>query len=159
MPVLYKTIQAIKANKENKKLFHPRVVHVGTVDTAQLAREIAEYSSLSTGDVKNTIDNLVTVMTKHMQASEAVQVDGLGTFGLVLLSCGKGVETAAEVTASQSRMAVRFTPASSRNQDHTAATRTFITGARCVPYTPGTAGQGGSGSGGESGGGGEDPTA
>lgn len=144
MPVLYKTFQSKKENKENLKLFHPRVVHVGTVGTTQLAKEIAEYSSLSTGDVKNTIDNLVLVMTKHLQSSESVTVEGLGTFGLVLRSRGKGAATAAEVTAAQALLAVRFTPTSTKNQDRTTATRALITGVKCVPYSKETASAGGS---------------
>lgn len=146
MPVLYKTFQSKKENKEKLKLFHPRVVHVGTVSTTQLAKEIAEYSSLSTGDVKNTIDNLVLVMTKHLQASESVTVEGLGTFGLVLRSRGKGVATAAEVTAAQALLAVRFTPASTKNQDRTTATRALITGVKCVLYNREAIATGGSGS-------------
>ena len=59
MPVIYKSFQSVLANKEGKKLFYPRVVLTGNVDTEQVAKEIAELSSLSTGDSKNVIDNLV----------------------------------------------------------------------------------------------------
>ena len=79
MPVIYKSFQSVLANKEGKKLFYPRVVLTGNVDTEQVAKEIAELSSLSTGDSKNVIDNLVTVMTRHLQSSESVTLDGLGT--------------------------------------------------------------------------------
>ena len=72
MPVIYKSFQSVLANKEGKKLFYPRVVLTGNVDTEQVAKEIAELSSLSTGDSKNVIDNLVTVMTRHLQSSESV---------------------------------------------------------------------------------------
>ncbi len=163
MPVLYKTIQSTKANKEGKKLYHPRVVHTATIPTMQLAKEIAEYSSLTTGDVKNTIDNLVNVMSKHLQASESVTVDGLGTFSLVMRSRGKGSAAADEVSAAQALLHVRFTPSFTKNQDRTVATRALITGVRCVPYVnavpaPGgnvqagdhPAGSGGSGGGSDS---------
>lgn len=152
MPVLYKTIQSTKENKEGAKLFHPRAVHIATVGSVQLAKEIAEYSSLTTGDVKNTIDNLVTVMTKHLHASESVTVDGLGTFSLVMRSRGKGAATAAEVSPSQARLQIRFIPASTKNQDRTTATRALITGVKCVPYSKELAG--GNGSGGNDGSGG-----
>ena len=49
MPVIYKSFQSVLANKEGKKLFYPRVVLTGNVDTEQVAKEIAELSSLSTG--------------------------------------------------------------------------------------------------------------
>lgn len=58
MSVLYKPFQSILEDKNKKKLFHPRVIYTANVSTTQLAKEIAAYSSLSTGDVKNTLDNL-----------------------------------------------------------------------------------------------------
>lgn len=42
MPVIYKSFQSVLANKEGKKLFYPRVVLTGNVDTEQVAKEIAE---------------------------------------------------------------------------------------------------------------------
>ena len=76
MPVLYKTIQSTMKTKDGDKLYHPRTVYVGSVNTEKIAQEIAEYSSLSKGDVKNSIDNLVTVMTRHLQSSEVVMLEG-----------------------------------------------------------------------------------
>ena len=101
MPVLYKTIQSTMKTKDGDKLYHPRTVYVGSVNTEKIAQEIAEYSSLSKGDVKNSIDNLVTVMTRHLQSSEVVMLDGLGTFRLAMKSRGKGAKTKEEVSAAQ----------------------------------------------------------
>ena len=100
-----------------KKLFYPRVVLTGNVDTEQVAKEIAELSSLSTGDSKNVIDNLVTVMTRHLQSSESVTLDGLGTFRLTMKSTMNGVEDPLKVSATQSTLRVRFLPTSKRNLD------------------------------------------
>ena len=72
-------------------MFHPRVIYTANISTSQIAKEIAAYSSLSPGDVKNTLDNLVTVMGQHLQASESVSLDGFGTFRMVMKSNGKGV--------------------------------------------------------------------
>lgn len=159
MALIYKTIQSTLPNEEGQKLYHPRAVYTGNVDTAQIAREVAAYSSLTTGDVKNTIDNLVTVMTTHLQASESVTLEGLGTFRLVMRSRGMGVATAAEVTPTQAALRVHFTPASTRNQDRTVATRSLLTGVKCVPWKGETTSTGSSqpGGGGSQGGGGEDP--
>ena len=110
MTVLYESFQSVLKTKEQKRLFHPRVVLVGNVTTDQVAREIAAYSSLSSGDVKNVIDNLVTVMTQHLQASQSVTLDGLGSFRLTMRSSGRGVETADEVSASQATLQVCFNP-------------------------------------------------
>ncbi len=134
MTVLYTSFQSVLKNKEQKQLYHPRVVLVGNVGTDQVAREIAAYSSLSSGDVKNVIDNLVTVMTQHLQASQSVTLDGLGSFRLTMRSSGRGVETADEVSASQATLQVCFTPASRKNPDGTTATRSLVTGAKCKRF-------------------------
>ena len=84
MAVIYKAQKSSIANKEGQKLYYPRVILSGRVDTDQIAKEIAELSSLTPGDTKNVIDNLVTVMTRHLQASESVTLDGLGTFRFTL---------------------------------------------------------------------------
>lgn len=134
MTLLYEAYQSSLANKEGKKLFYPRVVRVGNVNTDVIADEISRYSSLSSGDVKNTLDNLVTVMTQHLQASESVTLDGFGTFRIIMKSKGKGASSLAEVTAAQSTLQIRFLPASTLNNDRTKATRSLLTGAKCKRY-------------------------
>ena len=134
MPVIYKSQQSSLPTKEGKKLYHPRVVLTGNVSTNQIAREIAELSSLSTGDVKNVLDNLVSVMTRHLQASESVSLDGRGSFRYPRTSSGPGVETASEVSATQATLMVRFQPASTRNLDGSQATRSLVTGAKCMRF-------------------------
>jgi len=163
MSVIYKATQSILANKAGKKLFYPRVVLAGNVDTEQIAQEIAELSSLSAGDSKNVIDNLVTVMKRHLQSSESVTLDGLGTFHLTMKSSGKGVESKDDVSATQATLMVRFLPASTRNTDRTVATRSLVNGAKCIRFDrqptsasggdSGDSGQGGSDSGGSGDGG------
>ncbi len=134
MPVLYGSFQSVLKDKNGKQLFYPRVLRAGNVSTSQISKEIAAYSSLSPGDVKNTLDNLVTVVGQHLQSSESVTLDGFGTFRLVMKSSGNGVETAKEVSAAQSSLTVRFLPCSTRNLDGTIATRSLVTGARCVRF-------------------------
>ena len=163
MPVLYSVRQSTIANKEGKKLYHPQVKTTGVVSLDLLAEEVAELSSLSTGDVKNSIDNLVTVMTRHMQSSESVLIDNLGSFYLSMKSVGKGFLTAEEVNANSCRLKVMFRPCTTRN-----SARTLITGAtftRIDSLLPGSGaagggsasdGSGGSSSGTETPGGGSD---
>lgn len=144
MPVIYKTFQSVLENKEGKKLFYPRVMLTGSVNTDQIAKEIAAYSSLSPGDVKNTLDNLVTVMTQHLQASESVTLDGFGSFRMTMKSSGRGVEKEEDVSAAQAKMQIRFQPASTRNSDRSVATRSLVTGVKCVRFDPaGTSSSGG----------------
>ena len=152
MAVLYKTAQSILANKDGKKLFYPRVVLKGNVSTDQIAQEIAEYSSLSKGDTKNVIDNLVRVLTTHLQSSESVTLDGFGTFRMTMKSNGKGVESADKVSAAQATMTVRFLPCYTKNPDRTVATRSMVTGVKCIPYGTRQAGGSGGNGNGDSGG-------
>ena len=157
MPVLYSVRQSTIANKEGNKLYHPQVKTTGVVSLDTLAVEVAELSSLSTGDVKNSIDNLVTVMTRHMQSSESVLIDNLGSFYLSMKSIGKGFLTAEEVNANSCRLKVMFRPCTTRNSDRTVATRSLVTGAtftRIDSLLPGSgSSSGGSSSGGSSSGG------
>ena len=157
MPIPYKARLSKIANKEGKKLYHPQVVTIGNVSLNDLSKEVAELSSLSTGDVKNTIDNLITVMTRHLQSGESVSLDGLGSFTLSLKSTGKGSETADEVSPSDARLKINFRPAMTRNSDHTVATRSLLTGSSFVRWgtvatSSTTGGSSSDGSTGESGG-------
>ena len=129
MPVIYKGKQSSIANKEGERLYYPYVVLTGNVSTNQIAKEISELSSLTTGDVKNVIDNMVTVVRRHLQSSESVTLNGFGTFRYTLKS-DYGVKTMKEVSATQGGLAVRFLPASTRNGDGTLATRSLTEGAR-----------------------------
>ena len=129
MPVLYGPFQSVLKDKNGEQLFYPRVLRTGNVSTSQISKEIAAYSSLSPGDVKNTLDNLVTVVSQHLQSSESVTLDGFGTFRLVMKSNGKGVKTVDDVSAAQASLTVRFLPCSTRHLDGTMATRSLVTGA------------------------------
>ena len=161
MAVLYKSFQSVLEDKNHKKMFHPRVIYTANISTSQIAKEIAAYSSLSPGDVKNTLDNLVTVMGQHLQASESVSLDGFGTFRMVMKSNGKGVETSEEVSAAQASLTVRFLPNFTKHPDRTTATRSLVTGAKCARYDKlvsdaGSAGGGNSGGSDKPGGGGNE---
>ncbi len=136
MPVLYKPFQSVLEDKNKKKLFHPRVIYTANVSTAQLAKEIAAYSSLSTGDVKNTLDNLVTVSAQHLQASESVTLDGFGTFRMVMKSNGKGVEVPEKVSAAQASLTVRFLPNYTKNPRPYHRYPFFGDGCQVCPFRP-----------------------
>lgn len=121
MALIYKVKQASRATKEGKKLYHPSIISMGIVTTAQLAKEIAEYSSLTAGDVKSTIDNLITVMRKHLVTSEVVELDGIGTFRIRLRSQGNGAETPDEVFPQQSVPRLYFRTAAKRSTTRSTA--------------------------------------
>ena len=76
-------------------------------------------------------------MTTHLQASESVTLDGLGTFRMVIKAGGNGVETAEEVSAQQAKVMIRFAPTSTRNSNGTMATRSLVTGVKLVRFEGG----------------------
>lgn len=130
MTVLYESFQSHLANKEKQYLYYPRVVRVGNVTMDQIASEIANRSSLSSGDVKNTIDNLIAVMRHHLLSSESVTLDGFGSFRLVIKAKGNGVMTEDQVSSSQCKLMIRFSPAFTRKTDGTVATRSLLSGVK-----------------------------
>lgn len=103
----------------------------------------------------------MTVVSQHFQGSESVALDEFGTFRIVMKSGGKGVETIDKVSAVQSSLTVRFLPCFTRNLDGTTATRSLVTGAKCVRFDPETSASSGEnepeGGGGSEGGGSEAP--
>jgi predicted histone-like DNA-binding protein len=159
MAIIYKSFQSSFPDKTGRKLFYPQVVLAGNVSTKQLAAEVAAYSSLTPGDVKNTLDNLVVVMAAHLQASESVTLDGLGTFRMAMQSAGNGVATEAEVSHTQATPRVRFLPAMTRNSDGS-STRALVDGAKFVRFAAGkvASGKPGTGDGGDTGGGSDGPS-
>jgi predicted histone-like DNA-binding protein len=134
MPVLYEPFQSTFPDKEGKKLYYPRVRYAGGVSTEQLAQEISERCSLTPGDVMSTFNNLVKVMRLHLQSSQTVTIDGLGSFRITMRSGGRGVEDRSKVSSSRSTLAVRFLPAATQNPDGTLASRSLLTGAVCMRF-------------------------
>lgn len=110
MPLFYRARQSQIATKDGNKLWHLSLVKVGkTVGLQDLAEKIAEMSSLTPGDVHNTVRNLMTVMRGELQNSRTVRLDGLGTFTMTARTRGKGVGTAEDVNPNQvSSLLVHF---------------------------------------------------
>lgn len=132
--LLYKAQKRKNPLKKEEVKFYPQVVITSNVKTDTIAKEIAQLSSLSTGDVKNTIDNLVTVMSRYLCNSQSVTLDGLGTFRLSMKNPKSGVATADEVNSQTAKLFVRFIPAGVRNADRTIAKRNLMEGVKCLRY-------------------------
>lgn len=117
MTLFYKSRKSNIESRDGKKKWHPCIIKMGaTVETLEMANEIAEKSSLTPGDVQNVVTNLMNVMRKHLMNSKSVRLDGLGTFTVIARSKGKGVDTEKEVNASQiADLRIRFTPSYTRN--------------------------------------------
>lgn len=115
MTLLYKAVQSNMASEDGKKKWYPRLFKKGTVDTMELAVEIAERSSLTPGDVYNVIQNLFSSMRLHLLNSETVRLEGLGSFTVKAHSDGNGVDDPEEVTSKQiNYLTIQFTPTGKR---------------------------------------------
>ena len=128
MAVIYKARQAVIANKEGKKLYHPMVVLTGSVKLEQIANDLAEMSSLSPGDTYNVVKNLPGVIQRYLANGNSVFLDGLGSFATTLNNSGNGVEKAEDVTANGARLKIVFRPSTKKNIDGTVSTRALSNG-------------------------------
>ncbi|MBE6283433.1 MAG: DNA-binding protein [Mediterranea massiliensis] len=128
MAVIYKARQAVFANKEGKKLYHPMIVLTGSVKLEQIANDLAELSSLSPGDTYNVVKNLPGVIQRYLANGNSVFLDGLGSFAPTLNNSGNGVEKAEDVTANGARLKIIFRPSAKKNIDGTVSTRALSNG-------------------------------
>ena len=117
MPLIFKAFQSNLPTKDKEFLFYPTLVkHSKVVDTGYMADKIAEKSSLTPGDVRNVINNLMTVMRESLLNSQTVKLDGLGSFTMRIKANGKGVAKEEDVSASQiTSLYCRFTPEGRRS--------------------------------------------
>ena len=90
MPLKYKLIQ--KRNPQDKDAptkTYALAVHEDTFNLKQIAREVAGRSTTaSAGDVFAVIIELIAVIKEHLERSDRVVIDGIGSFELSLKSEG-----------------------------------------------------------------------
>lgn len=116
--------------KKKKKIngkWYPESITVGEpVQTDEIAKLLADFSSASVGDTYNILKNLARVMSIYMSSGRSVKLEGVGTFYYTAKATGQGVDTPEEVNASQIvGVRVRFLPEVERASDHS-ATRALV---------------------------------
>lgn len=95
------------ANAEPK--FYPILKSVDRIDTAYIARELSEKSSVSEGDVYSIIINLFKLIPKELAHGRVIGLGDLGS--LSLKANAKGSDTAEEVSSDDiEKVSVRFRP-------------------------------------------------
>ena len=115
-----------KKQKIGKK-WYPRSFTVGTYDTKEVARRLAELSTVSKGDTYAVLMGLGEVLGSMLESGNSVKLDGLGTFYLVGNARGQGVDTPEEVGPEQFRkVTVAFIPEYSRAQNNRVTKRTIV---------------------------------
>ena len=115
--------------KISGKYYPQAVVRGKQITTKELAAALADRSTVTTADVYAVLIDLGKVMGTYMAQGRSVKLEGLGSFRYAITARKQGVDTAEEVTAASIvGTLVRFSPESTRNADHTTATRTMVAG-------------------------------
>lgn len=102
MSVLIKARKSPFPDKETgKTLYYPAVKSRGMVSTDDLARAIAEKSSLTPGDIRNVLENLGETVNQFFRLGFSVKLDKLGILHLTVNAQGNGVESPEDVGPAQ----------------------------------------------------------
>lgn len=70
------------------KLYYPQVINQGRVSFDSLCEEVAEQSSLTSGDIKNCMDRLINCLVRHLKEGRSVDCGDLGSFRINIRSTG-----------------------------------------------------------------------
>ena len=93
---------------DGAKLFYPQLVSNGRVSFDSLCDEVAEQSSLTSGDIKNCMDRLINCLVRHLQEGRSVDCGDLGSFGITLRSAGAQSKEAYDVSTMMREPGVQY---------------------------------------------------
>ena len=108
MSIRYKTVQIKMKGSKLYGQWYGRAVHLETIDTKTLAEEISHSTTVTRSDVAAVLIELFRAMKTHLQASQTVVLDEIGSFRITFKS--KPSESEAGFTANnikQFRVAFR----------------------------------------------------
>ena len=91
MNAKYSIYESPDPEKGNNKKYHARVVTRSIIKTDYLINEITDMSTLTSADVRGTLEALSSLMEKHLGRGNSVELEGIGTFS-VSVGCPKGIE-------------------------------------------------------------------
>jgi predicted histone-like DNA-binding protein len=104
------------ANPSAPKKWYASPMKAGTVTQKSLAREIADRSSLSAGDVANVIQNLLELLPHKLIDGNSVQLGDFGTFRVSFSS--EGTATKGEFNTKKIKgLKILFTPSMDFKKD------------------------------------------
>lgn len=84
MSVFYRLYQNNNKRSRVYKKWYARAVMVDTMSTRELAEIMQENCTVKRSDIEAVLRELVPTMTRAMQDSKRVKIDGLGTFKIGL---------------------------------------------------------------------------
>ena len=80
MAIEFEFYQSPDSLDKKTKKYYPKVVNYRTINTQELAEEIHSGSTLTTADIRATIDALSHHIARHLSKSERVHIEGIGFF-------------------------------------------------------------------------------
>ena len=111
--IKYKLISRKNMKKDaepDSTLLYPQLVSNGRVPFETLCEEIAEQTSLTTGDVKNCVDRLIRNTARHLKEGRSVDMGDLGSFSPILRSSGAATTEEYDPEQQMRPLKVRYTP-------------------------------------------------
>ena len=110
MPVLFNKVERVNPqNRTAPRKWFPVLRTITRITEKQVAKEIADETTLNPKEAEMAVSQLKKVMLKNLLASNSVQLGDWGTFHL---TCnGEGSDTKEEVTANNIiKLNIRFVP-------------------------------------------------
>ncbi len=107
----YKLVQRKDMSKgalEGSKLYYPQVINQGRVSFDSLCEEVAEQSSLTSGDIKNCMDRLVNCLVRHLKEGRSVDCGDLGSFRINIRSTGADTPEAYDAATMMRKPSVQY---------------------------------------------------
>jgi predicted histone-like DNA-binding protein len=105
----YKTIKRRNPQNPNEEKWYANPVNAGTMDLDDLSKAIAGRSSLTAGDVYNTLSNCVDEIPTFLKIGMSIKLGNFGTLRLTISS--EGANSKEEFTiANINGVRVIFTP-------------------------------------------------
>lgn len=116
MSILINAVQKINPQKrEDPAKYYAIAKSRGEVNFRDLAKEIAEITTVSVPDAVAVLESLVMIIPRHIEKGEIVRLGELGSLRITVKS--EGSETANEVNASKIKKATyQFTPGAELQQ-------------------------------------------
>ena len=89
MPLKYRLRQRVNPNQpDSPRKFYAQVVSKGEMTVRQLAKEIADVSTVSIVDTIAVIESFIHLIPKHLIEGEIVRLGDFGSFSIGILSEG-----------------------------------------------------------------------
>lgn len=107
----YKLVQRKDMSKgalEGAKLYYPQVINQGRVSFDSLCEEVAEQSSLTSGDIKNCMDRLINCLVRHLKEGRSVDCGDLGSFRINIRSTGADTPEAYDAATMMRKPSVQY---------------------------------------------------